>query len=85
MTNRDWSLRPVPCDPDGPVIKWMDSAEKAIYSLQSEVTRIKPFERIIMMSGQNIGLRLMDAEREIKNLKAEIELLSGYIELQKYE
>ena len=41
MSERDWSMRPVPCDPDGLVHQWMDAAEAEIYRLQSELQSLR--------------------------------------------
>ena len=52
---------------------WEGMTRGALYEhiskLQTKVEELEPFKRMALMSGQNIGLRLMDAETRIEELE----------------
>ena len=76
--DRDWSARPVPCDPDGPVVKWMDDAEKEIYRQQAENEKL---DESLEAAAYRIGHLAAQVERmdqALTEIMAITENMSGF-------
>ena len=54
-----------------------EQVAELVFNAYTTILKLKPFERMCKMSGQNIGLRLMNAEEDITQLNSLLDRLVG--------